>query len=135
MPHDQRVSLTQLKKPLVGSVKPAVSPEAENALLGAAAVATPAPELAPSSTREQYTPAVQPDIQPAVQPPVLPLGPHTRLVPRNARPRIVTFPYTVRIPLDLHERLKAVAMHNNLSMTDIVIEALELHLPDFPQPK
>jgi hypothetical protein len=128
MSHDQRVSLTNLKKPLVGSPQPAVPPQAEAALLHSGATA---PAVVPyDSTPEQYNPTVLPN--PSLSPQ---LGPHTRLIPRNSRPRIITFPYTVRIPLDLHERLKAVATHNNLSMTDIVIEALEQHLPNFPQPK
>jgi hypothetical protein len=69
-----------------------------------------------------------------VSPPVS-LSPKTRLVPKTAKPKIVTTLLAVRVPLELHERLKTVAHYNHLNMTDIVIEAIGLHLQNFPQPK
>jgi hypothetical protein len=45
-----------------------------------------------------------------------------------------TKPATFRLPIELIEALKDVAQHNNLNMTDIVAEAVWLHLANFQWP-
>jgi hypothetical protein len=47
------------------------------------------------------------------------------------RPRIA---WTFKIPPELHEELASVAEHNDLPMAEIVIEAITLHLKNFPHP-
>jgi hypothetical protein len=58
----------------------------------------------------------------------------TKLTPKPMKRRIVTISATFRIPEHLHAWLKRVSQHNRYDMTDIVIEALELHLPNFEDP-
>ena len=45
-----------------------------------------------------------------------------------------TKPATFRLAIELTEVLKEVAQHNNLNMTDIVAEAIWLHLANFEWP-
>lgn len=58
----------------------------------------------------------------------------TRLVPRSGRKRVLTVSATFRLPEELHTRLKRISQHNQIDMTDITIEALELHLSNFSDP-
>ena len=55
----------------------------------------------------------------------------TRLKPKE---RVARSALIVRLDPALHRRLEAVARHNRLTMNDIAIEAIELHLRDFPHP-
>jgi hypothetical protein len=58
----------------------------------------------------------------------------TRLVPLQAKKIVPTFSATYRLPLPLHRRLKRISQANGIDMTDIVVEALENHLPNFYDP-
>lgn len=156
MPERERPSLTGLainKKPLIERGKPVVSLDAaESTLLGqqppasrtaalddthtlgpisadgdaappAAAVSQAAPAratAAPSSRPDGHT-----TIQPTIQSP-------SRLQPKKKEIRIA---WTFKIPHELHQELSAVASYNDLTMSDIVIEAIQLHLPHFPHPE
>ncbi|HWQ57249.1 MAG TPA: hypothetical protein VN442_26430 [Bryobacteraceae bacterium] len=57
--------------------------------------------------------------------------PRTRLLPRR---RVARSALLVRLDPELHRRLDDVARFNGLTMNDIVVEAIELHLGDFAQP-
>jgi len=56
------------------------------------------------------------------------------LTPRPGKRLKHTKPATFRLPIELIEALKDVAEHNNLNMTDIVAEAVWLHLDNFSWP-
>jgi hypothetical protein len=58
-------------------------------------------------------------------------SPKTRLKPRE---RVARSALIVRLDPALHRRLEATARYNRLTMNDIAIEAIELHLQNFPQP-
>lgn len=60
-----------------------------------------------------------------------PASGRTRLRPRERAARSALI---VRLSPELHRRLEEVARFNRLSMNDIVIEAIEFHLQDFPHP-
>jgi hypothetical protein len=60
--------------------------------------------------------------------------PATRLSPRPGKRKEPVQMVTYRIPASLYDRLFRIAEYNNLNMTDIVVEAIERHLPNFPQP-
>jgi hypothetical protein len=62
----------------------------------------------------------------------VPSQPSSLLLRKKKDPKIA---WTFKMPFSLHEELSAVAAHNGLSMTDIVIEAVQLHLPNFPHSK
>lgn len=65
-----------------------------------------------------------------------PLGPGTKLVPRSGPRRgDPTQSATYRLPLSLYNQLVDVAHHYRIAMTDIVVEALEQHLKNFPLPQ
>jgi hypothetical protein len=55
----------------------------------------------------------------------------TRLKPRIRTARSALL---VRLDPGLHRRLDEVARYNRLTMNDIAVEAIELHLKNFPQP-
>jgi hypothetical protein len=59
----------------------------------------------------------------------LPVRPGER---RKRKPTSITV--TFRFPLDMSERLRRTADYNNVTQTAILLEALDLHLPSFPQP-
>jgi hypothetical protein len=128
-----------LKKPLLSTTSSAPMEELEKKLLGGPEAPAGHEHSAPP-TKSARQPVPPPAKRPAargegaVSPPVS-LSPKTRLVPKTAKPKIVTTLLAVRVPLELHERLKTVAHYNRLNMTDIVIEAIGLHLQNFPQPK
>jgi hypothetical protein len=66
----------------------------------------------------------------------VPLGPGTKLVPRTGPRRgDPTQSATYRLPLPLYNQLVDVAHHYRIAMTDIVVEALEQHLKNFPLPR
>jgi hypothetical protein len=105
----------------------------------------PAPSRAPNApnpTTLEIRPS-QPDSRTAVQmaPPVpvanvapLPPSTGTKLIPRTTRQRVATVSSTFRLPEPLHTRLKRISQYNRVDMTDITIEALEIHLNNFPDP-
>jgi hypothetical protein len=112
MSHDKRISLMDLKKPLAKPAEPAVPVEE---------IERQFPLTVPSAVQT----AVQVDVPPSDKTP----PPRSRLQPKQ-----VTIPATFRLPLALHDRLKSVAQFNRLNMTDIVAEAIEIHLANFPHP-
>lgn len=149
MPKPERGSLSVIKRALP-NLPPAAPPrELENRLLSA----PDAVEGAGAGTamvREEDVQAatpqsVQPDMQTAGTQDV-PLAavhqmdadirgtPATRLVPRPGRRKEPVQMVTYRIPASLYDRLLRTAEYNNLNMTDIVVEAIERHLPNFPDP-
>ncbi|MCC6538195.1 MAG: hypothetical protein IT162_11620 [Bryobacterales bacterium] len=157
MSERDRPSLTSLaiKRPLPDRGRPVVSLEdAESALLGAEAPKPPAapappplamaaaaassaaiaPATAPAAAppppppTQASKPSVRTDSHTAVQSPVLP----TSLL--KAKKKDIKIAWTFKIPHALHQELAAVAHHNGLTMSDIVIEAIQFHLPNFPHP-
>ena len=145
MSERERPSLTGLaiKRPLLDRGKPVVSfDEAETALLGEnVSVPDPAPAQAPAraaaaatpkAVREADLPATQLASPLSVQPTVQ----STVLSPSllKARRKEIKIAWTFKIPHALHQELSAVAAHNSLTMSDIVIEAIRFHLPNFPHP-
>lgn len=111
----------------------------------------PAPGAAPSleqggegqpAVLEVPTPVVHPvatqpvAIQPATVQHVAIQSPGVRsaLAARPGKRLQHTKPATFRLPIELIEALKDVAQHNNLNMTDIVAEAVWLHLENFQWP-
>lgn len=139
MPERERPSLSGLsiKRPLPEHGKPVIPIDAaESALLGD----TPPPSPVPPPTAAPTIP--EPDV--ASQPVVpfnVPVESHTTvqlgvLSPTllKARKKPVKIAWTFKIPLELHRELTTVATHNGLTMSDIVIEAIQFHLPNFPHP-
>lgn len=81
----------------------------------------------PSGTAVQLAP---------VQPAEASLGSGTKLVPRSGPRRgDPSQSATYRLPLPLYNQLVDVAHHYRIAMTDIVVEALEQHLKNFPLPR
>jgi hypothetical protein len=120
MPNQERGSLLNIKRPLMTAANAAPVDEMEKQLLSESAPAAPMdlpeePMQSYSSTTVQHH--------------------GTKLAPKPIKRREITVPATFRVPLALHERLKGIAAHNRLNMTDILIEALELHLEHFPSPE
>jgi len=154
MSERDRPSLTSLaiKRPLPDRGRPVVPLEdAESALLGteapkpaataarpplpiamaAAAAATAAPVVTappPPPVPTAVKPSVRADSHTTVQLPVLP----TSLL--KAKKKDIKIAWTFKIPHALHQELAAAAHHNGLTMSDIVIEAIQFHLPNFPHP-
>ena len=151
MSQHQRSSLTAAlaKRPLGKAAERASSTVAESLLLGdgpstparqdvqhpaGSAVIYPEqhsgqPEAKPTIQRS-VEPGRQPIVQPMVQPVILP--PSLLKRKERRRPRVA---WTFKIPPELHEELSAVAEHNDLPMAEIVIEAITLHLKNFPHPQ
>jgi hypothetical protein len=80
--------------------------------------------------------AIVRDSYPASQPAIPPASTHapqhgTKLRPRE---RVARSALIVRLNPALHRELEEVARFNRLTMNDIVIEAIELHLRNFPHP-
>ena len=138
MPERERPSLSGLsiKRPLPERGKPVVSFDAaESALLGDTPPSSPSPPVAAPIAPEPVA-ASQPVIHIDV-----PVESHTTvqlavLSPSllKARKKPIKIAWTFKIPLELHQELTAVATHNRLTMSDIVIEAIQFHLPNFPHP-
>ena len=138
MSERDRPSLTGLaiKRPLADRGRPVVSiDEAESALLG-----EPALVAAPATPIHAVPIAVQPDTHQAVQASG-PLETHTEVQSNvlsstllKAKKKEIKIAWTFKIPHALHQELSAVASHNELTMSDIVIEAIRFHLPNFPHP-
>lgn len=128
MSQRERSSLTAAlaKRPLAKAEERAPAEVAESLVLGgqpAVQSAVVPAELHAAQPAEQR--AVEPEIQPVILPPSL-------LKRREKkRPRIA---WTFKIPPELHEELSTVAEHNELPMAEIVIEAITLHLRNFPHP-
>ena len=124
MSERDRPSLTGLaiKRPLPDRGKPLSSMgEAEAALLGETPPPPPVKPVAPIASQ----PTIQPTIQQQVLSPTL----------LKAKRKPIKIAWTFKIPHDLHQELSAVASHNGLTMSDIVIEAIQFHLPNFPHPR
>ena len=75
--------------------------------------------------------AIMADSSPAITPDSRVVRGRTRLQPKH---RAVRSALIVRLHPDLHRRLDEVARYNNLTMNDIVTEAIELHLQNFAHP-
>lgn len=143
MPKPERGSLSVVKRPLPNLAPAAASKELESRLLTGADPEPPFPgagagtAVALDTQRADHI-AIQPDIQQqAVPPSAVHLGeemPATRLTPRPGRRKEPVQMVTYRIPASLYDRLFRTAEYNNLNMTDIVVEAIDRHLPNFPQP-
>jgi hypothetical protein len=127
MSHDKRISLMDLKKPLAKPAEPAVPVEEieRQFLRRHTSGDTVMPQDIPPTVPSAVQTAVQVDVPPSDKTP----PPRSRLQPKQ-----VTIPATFRLPLALHDRLKSVAQFNRLNMTDIVAEAIEIHLANFPHP-
>jgi hypothetical protein len=119
MPNQDRGSLLNIKRPLMTAAKAAPVDELEKQLLS---------ESVPTAPVSPPEPLIQSYSSTTVQ------LHGTKLAPKPIKRREITVPATFRIPLALHEQLKTIATHNRLNMTDILIEALELHLGHFPSP-
>jgi len=122
MPERDRPSLTGLsiKRPLPERGKPVVPIDAaESALFGGEAAA---PE---ESTQKVHTSGQSEGLStihsPVLSPSLL-----------KAKKKEIKIAWTFKIPYALHEELAAVASHNGLTMSEIVIEAIQFHLPNFP---
>jgi len=112
-----RPSLMGLKKPLVSAKGAATAGELEKNIVGGSEPAAPIAAAGAAAALEKTV-----------------LGPRTRLTPKAVKAKVATSLLAVRVPLELHERLRAVAAHNRVNMSDIVVEAIEGHLEAFPQP-
>jgi hypothetical protein len=125
MSERNRPSLSGLsiKRPLPDRGKPVVSIDAaESALLGD----PPAP--VPSEVQPEAHIEVPVESHATIQLPVL----SPTLL--KAKQKEIKIAWTFKIPHSLHQELSAVATHNGLTMSDIVIEAIQFHLPNFPHP-
>ncbi len=141
MSERDRPSLTGLaiKRPLAERGRPVVSiDEAESALLGEPTVVVPA--ALPATPIHAVPVAVQPPLLKEVQPEV-PSASYTEVQSNvlsstllKAKKKQIKIAWTFKIPHALHQELSAVAAHNDLTMSDIVIEAIQFHLPNFPHP-
>jgi len=97
------------------------------------AAAAPAAEpISPPESVQQT--AVQQVAVRQMAPGALQALPKSNLQPRPGKRLKHTKPATFRLPIELIEALKEVAAHNNLNMTDIVAEAVWLHLGNFAWP-
>ena len=151
MSKSSRPSLTQLvRHDLPNRDMPAVSSLLEAAVLPSKVLAQGVGNtmaVQPASNTEIQS-AVQPVLSDVVSPPTsetppvmwtaappaaTPLGSGTKLVPRSGPRRgDPTQSATYRLPLPLYNQLVDVAHHYRIAMTDIVVEALEQHLKNFP---
>ena len=121
---DSRLILQNLKKrPLPELGRPVVPLNVAEAQVTGASSHAIAGDSIPDST-EDPSPSAPP---PFVPPPL----PRTRLQPRRRAARSALL---VRLDPELHRRLDEVARYNGLTMNDIAVEAIELHLNDFAQP-
>jgi hypothetical protein len=128
MSQRERGSLTAAlaKRPLAKAQELAPAALAESLLLGGSTIQPQAQPEAPPPVPQPVQPDIQPDIQPIVLPPSL------LKRKEKKRPRIA---WTFKIPPELHQELSEVAEHNDLPMAEIVIEAITLHLKNFPHPQ
>ena len=124
---DSSLILQNLKKrelrPLGEAIVPIEEAERHLSRAGFGAVMTQDPGEPASMITSR--PAIVPDSEPAI------IIPKTRLKPRE---RVARSALIVRLDPALHRRLEATARYNRLTMNDIAIEAIELHLQNFPQP-
>jgi hypothetical protein len=58
----------------------------------------------------------------------------SHLTAKPGKVKLITRPSTFRLAVELQDALKAVADYNQLNMTDIVSEAIWLHLKNFTWP-
>jgi hypothetical protein len=137
MSKPERGSLSMMKRPLP-NLPPATAPkELENRLLTGSEPEQPLEGSAGAGTGAAAALDSQPYAQPASQQvDVQPDVQHgTRLTPRPGKRKEPVQMVTYRIPASLYDRLFRTAEYNNLNMTDIVVEAIDRHLPNFPQPE
>ena len=129
MSQRDRAGLMNLtKKPLQpAAMKGATARELEDRILGPAAAET-GNEAESSAIPPVQLPVAESVASPVIQPVI---SPYTKLKPKKKSQKIT---WSVKLDPELLERLRRVAEHNRLNMSDIVIEAVELHLPHFPQP-
>ena len=128
MSQRERSSLTAAlaKRPLAKAEERAPAEVAESLVLGGQPAVQSA--VAPVELHAAQ-PAAQRAVEPEIQPMILP--PSLLKRREKKRPRIA---WTFKIPPELHEELSTVAEHNELPMAEIVIEAITLHLRNFPHP-
>lgn len=126
---NERPSLTNLRRSLPPARPVQPVPELEERLLDPQQVREAKQELKPESAIIS-TVAVQPV---EVQQKAIP-STQTRLRIKPGRQKPLTRAVTYKLPVPLLDRLAQIADYNNVSMTEIVSEALERHLPNFPQP-
>lgn len=142
-------NLLSMGKRVLGTA-PAVVPVStlEDQFLGSQATGQPSPDEITAAKSDQslliqhgVQPDVQRDVQHAIQqygtastPEVAPKPLGTRLLTDNRKNPIPTVPATHRLPMPLHARLKRISQFNGIGMSEIVIEALERHLENFPDP-
>ena len=119
------VSLEQAEAALLG---PNNESSHSNADLWAAIPMEPVPAV-PQPVQQAITPNIQATVLDNVQPVVLS---STLLKPKKKQIKVA---WTFKMPMELHRELSEVAEHNQLSMSDIVLEALRFHLPNFPHPR
>jgi len=122
-----RASLINLKKRLPIATAPTVTPELETQVLAMTSEGQAGNNTAavPKQDIVNTAPALQ-EVQ------TVSTGALLRAQP--GKEKDLTIPKTYRLPSRLYGKLSAVAKYNNVTMTDIIVEALELHLPQFPQP-
>lgn len=147
MPKPERGSLNVVKRALPNLAAAAPPKELEERLLGGDDRGDP--EIAGhggfgvAGSAVALQPAIEPDVQlpdvqrtDILQPTAIlhPSTPATRLTPRPGKRKEPVQMVTYRIPASLYDRLFRTAEYNNLNMTDIVVEAIERHLPNFPPP-
>ena len=143
MSERDRPSLSGLaiKRPLAERGRPVVSiDEAESALLGVEPALAPAANAASTSPIHAVPADVQPDVPSAVLTEAQRVD-HTEVQLTvlsssllKAKKKQIKIAWTFKIPHALHQELSAVASYNELTMSDIVIEAIQFHLPNFPHP-
>ena len=138
MSKEPRPSLTQLSRTALPERRtPAVSAELEVAVLGEAVQPVEIQQTAAAPAVQQaeirQMPVQKAPVQ-FVEPEEAPMpGPGTRLVPRRAPRRgEPTQSVTYRMPLGLYNRLVDVSNYYRVNMTDVVVEAIEKHLLNFP---
>lgn len=122
-----RGSLMSLKKRLPIASAPTITPELESRVLSVSTEREDVSSIV--SVRQQHavnTATAQQEVQ------IVSAGALLRAQP--GKEKDLSIPKTYRLPSKLYEKLSTVAKYNNVTMTDIIVEALELHLPQFPQP-
>lgn len=129
MPAEERASLIRLRK----TTAPQVSPEVEAQVLHDV---PPAPQQGREDTNKiaavkQKAVRHTADVHLTDIP--TPTGAVLRAQPGKNKGEPTTLA-SYRLPNHLLAKLKSVAEYNHLTMRDIVEDALEVHLPHFPQP-
>jgi hypothetical protein len=124
--------LQNLKKRELRQLGEAVVPlsEAERVMTATASAPAERRDQGKGTMIDSY-PASTPDSSLASTQDSITIGGNTKLKPRE---RVARSALIVRLDPALHRRLEQVARFNRLTMNDIAIEAIELHLRNFPHP-